>query len=91
MTENIPPATAAGGSGPNGVAAVSGPEQMQNRGIPYYEKLRRELRETIQKKRLMDKSMVCTCNFLLFLFFLTHSLIYSNPPLYDTQLQQLQQ
>ncbi|KKZ64333.1 chromatin modification-like protein EAF6 [[Emmonsia] crescens] len=57
MTENIPPATAAGGSGPNGVAAVSGPEQMQNRGIPYYEKLRRELRETIQKKRLMDKSM----------------------------------
>ncbi|KAB8229230.1 histone acetyltransferase subunit NuA4-domain-containing protein [Aspergillus alliaceus] len=28
-----------------------------NRGIPYYEKLRRELRDTLQKKRLMDKSM----------------------------------
>ncbi|OJD13937.1 hypothetical protein AJ78_05674 [Emergomyces pasteurianus Ep9510] len=57
MTENIPPTTAAGGSGPNGVPAGSGPEQIQSRGIPYYEKLRRELRETIQKKRLMDKSM----------------------------------
>lgn len=29
-----------------------------NRGLPYYEKLRRELRDTLQKKRLMDKSMV---------------------------------
>ncbi|KAJ5692612.1 hypothetical protein N7462_002035 [Penicillium macrosclerotiorum] len=28
-----------------------------SRGLPYYEKLRRELRDTIQKKRLMDKSM----------------------------------
>ncbi|GKZ34684.1 hypothetical protein AbraIFM66950_004998 [Aspergillus brasiliensis] len=28
-----------------------------NRGLPYYEKLRRELRDTLQKKRLMDKSM----------------------------------
>ncbi|KLJ06716.1 chromatin modification-like protein EAF6 [Blastomyces silverae] len=54
MTENIPPATAAGGKS---IPAGSGPEQMQNRGIPYYEKLRRELRETIQKKRLMDKNM----------------------------------
>jgi chromatin modification-related protein EAF6 len=31
----------------------------ENRGLPYYEKLRRELRDTLQKKRLMDKSMVC--------------------------------
>ncbi|EGE77280.1 chromatin modification-like protein EAF6, variant [Blastomyces dermatitidis ATCC 18188] len=54
MTENIPPATAAGGKS---IPAGSGPEQIQNRGIPYYEKLRRELRETIQKKRLMDKNM----------------------------------
>lgn len=30
-----------------------------NRGLPYYEKLRRELRDTLQRKRLMDKSMVC--------------------------------
>ena len=29
-----------------------------NRGLPYYEKLRRELRDTLQRKRLMDKSMV---------------------------------
>ncbi|KAJ5472619.1 hypothetical protein N7530_006620 [Penicillium desertorum] len=28
-----------------------------SRGLPYYEKLRRELRDTLQKKRLMDKSM----------------------------------
>ncbi|EER44651.1 conserved hypothetical protein [Histoplasma capsulatum H143] len=57
MTENIPPATTAGATGPNGVPATSGSEQVQSRGIPYYEKLRRELRETIQKKRLMDKNM----------------------------------
>jgi chromatin modification-related protein EAF6 len=29
-----------------------------SRGLPYYEKLRRELRDTLQRKRLMDKSMV---------------------------------
>lgn len=34
------------------------PDQRPNRGLPYYEKLRRELRDTIQKKRLMDKTMV---------------------------------
>ena len=28
------------------------------RGIPYYEKLKRDLRETLQKKRLLDKNMV---------------------------------
>ncbi|KAI9813103.1 MAG: hypothetical protein M1827_004323 [Pycnora praestabilis] len=27
------------------------------RGLPYYEKLRRDLRETLQKKRLLDKNM----------------------------------
>ncbi|KAL4813966.1 histone acetyltransferase subunit NuA4-domain-containing protein [Aspergillus spinulosporus] len=32
-------------------------DQRANRGLPYYEKLRRELRDTLQKKRLMDKSM----------------------------------
>ncbi|KAL4897661.1 histone acetyltransferase subunit NuA4-domain-containing protein [Aspergillus ambiguus] len=32
-------------------------DQAANRGLPYYEKLRRELRDTLQKKRLMDKSM----------------------------------
>lgn len=34
------------------------PDQRPNRGLPYYEKLRRELRDTISKKRLMDKTMV---------------------------------
>ncbi|RHZ71515.1 hypothetical protein CDV55_107836 [Aspergillus turcosus] len=29
----------------------------ENRGLPYYEKLRRDLRDALQKKRLMDKSM----------------------------------
>ncbi|KAL2829725.1 histone acetyltransferase subunit NuA4-domain-containing protein [Aspergillus cavernicola] len=33
------------------------PQDQRNRGLPYYEKLRRELRDTLQKKRLMDKSM----------------------------------
>lgn len=28
------------------------------RGVPYYEKLKRDLRETLQKKRLLDKNMV---------------------------------
>ncbi|KAL9121450.1 MAG: hypothetical protein Q9187_001987 [Circinaria calcarea] len=27
------------------------------RGVPYYEKLKRDLRETLQKKRLLDKNM----------------------------------
>ncbi|KAL1985290.1 hypothetical protein VTN96DRAFT_8089 [Rasamsonia emersonii] len=32
-------------------------DQNQNRGLPYYEKLRRDLRDSLQKKRMMDKSM----------------------------------
>lgn len=33
------------------------------RGMPYYEKLRRDLREALQKKRVIDASLVCvyTC------------------------------
>jgi len=45
MTENIPPTTQAANAD-------------ATRGIPYYEKLKRDLRETIQKKRLLDKNMV---------------------------------
>lgn len=53
MTENVPPApNNAGGTAANGAM-----DQTQNRGIPYYEKLRRDLRDALQKKRLMDKSM----------------------------------
>ncbi|PGH15632.1 hypothetical protein AJ79_02225 [Helicocarpus griseus UAMH5409] len=59
MAENVPPVTTAG---PNGTATPSAPagvsaEQMQSRGIPYYEKLRRELRDTLHRKRMMDKNM----------------------------------
>lgn len=48
-----PPATATAGA-PNAPAD----QNAANRGLPYYEKLRRELRDTLAKKRLMDKSMV---------------------------------
>ncbi|KAE8134234.1 histone acetyltransferase subunit NuA4-domain-containing protein [Aspergillus pseudotamarii] len=73
MTESAPPPsvpnTAATPAGPittnqstasnnnnssNGTASA---QTGANRGLPYYEKLRRELRDTLQKKRLMDKSM----------------------------------
>ena len=47
MAENIPPSA-------NGTSADA------TRGLPYYEKLKRDLRETIHKKRLIDKNMVKT-------------------------------
>ncbi|KAL9604813.1 MAG: hypothetical protein Q9219_000261 [cf. Caloplaca sp. 3 TL-2023] len=43
MSENIPP--------PTSTATDT------TRGIPYYEKLKRDLRETLQKKRTLDKNM----------------------------------
>lgn len=49
MTENIPPGSA-------GKAAVA--SESTARGLPYYEKLRRDLRDTLQKKRILDKNMV---------------------------------
>ncbi len=52
MTENLPPLNTNPGSTP------SNPHADSTRGMPYYEKLRRDLRETLQKKRLLDKSMV---------------------------------
>ncbi|KAF6240331.1 hypothetical protein HO173_001942 [Letharia columbiana] len=33
------------------------PPTDNTRGVPYYEKLKRDLRETLQKKRLLDKNM----------------------------------
>lgn len=60
MTENVPPTASTPASA--GAAVTAGPggadQNATNRGLPYYEKLRRELRDTLQKKRLMDKSMV---------------------------------
>lgn len=65
-TTTAPPATSGPGaagitaSAGAGAAAGGAGQQPPARGIPYYEKLRRELRDTLQKKRLLDKNMVCT-------------------------------
>jgi len=48
MAENVPPTSA---SKATAVASNS------DRGIPYYEKLRRDLRDTINKKRLLDRNL----------------------------------
>ena len=48
MAENIPP---------TGTAA--NPNADASRGMPYYNRLRSELRETINKKRILDKNLVC--------------------------------
>ncbi|KAL8243743.1 hypothetical protein R6Q59_010001 [Mikania micrantha] len=47
MAENVPP-----GSAGKSTAAADRP------GLPYYEKLRRDLRDTIQKKRVLDRNMI---------------------------------
>ncbi|KAJ5425693.1 hypothetical protein N7465_000763 [Penicillium sp. CMV-2018d] len=58
------PATATTGAAAPTAGATAGvpnapaDQNAASRGLPYYEKLRRELRDTLQKKRLMDKSMV---------------------------------
>ena len=52
MAENVPP-----GSATKPAATSDG------RGIPYYEKLRRDLRDTLQKKRALDKAMVYNISF----------------------------
>ena len=49
MAENIPPISAN--------AAHSSSSTDQIRGLPYYEKLKKDLRETLQKKRVLDKSI----------------------------------
>nr|KMM69611.1 hypothetical protein CPAG_05926 [Coccidioides posadasii RMSCC 3488] len=58
MTENVPPSTAP--SAP-GTTAATGPgaagQAPPTRGVPYYEKLRKELRDTLQKKRLLDRNL----------------------------------
>ncbi|KZF25921.1 NuA4-domain-containing protein [Xylona heveae TC161] len=52
MAENLVPSTTAAG-----VDSLPHPAADSTRGLPYYEKLRRDLRETLQKKRLLDKNM----------------------------------
>ncbi|KAJ5801252.1 uncharacterized protein N7518_003320 [Penicillium psychrosexuale] len=66
MADTAPAPTAAsattGVAAPTAGATAGAPnapadQNAASRGLPYYEKLRRELRDTLQKKRLMDKSM----------------------------------
>ncbi|KAL1609230.1 hypothetical protein SLS59_001594 [Nothophoma quercina] len=45
MTENAPPGSANAAS------------DAASRGMPYYERLRRDLRESLQKKRILDNSL----------------------------------
>lgn len=47
MAENAPPAS--GNSASNDAS----------RGMPYYERLRRDLRESLNKKRMIDTQLVC--------------------------------
>lgn len=47
MAENVPP-----GSAHKPTASADRP------GLPYYEKLRRDLRDTLQRKRLLDRNLV---------------------------------
>lgn len=51
MSENIPPPH------PTTTLTTTTTTDSTTRGIPYYEKLKRDLRETLQKKRLLDKNM----------------------------------
>jgi chromatin modification-related protein EAF6 len=48
MTENAPPGSANTAS------------DAASRGMPYYERLRRDLRESLQKKRILDNNLVRT-------------------------------
>lgn len=51
------PAAPAGGA-TAGAQNTPADQNAASRGLPYYEKLRRELRDTIAHKRAMDRSMV---------------------------------
>ncbi|KAJ5572759.1 hypothetical protein N7450_009743 [Penicillium hetheringtonii] len=54
-TTNAPAAPVNGATA--GASNAPSDQNANSRGLPYYEKLRRDLRDTIAKKRLMDKSM----------------------------------
>jgi hypothetical protein len=49
MAENAPSAAA-------GAVATDASRS----GMPYYERLRRDLRESLQKKRMIDNNLVCS-------------------------------
>ena len=48
MTENAPP------------GITNAASDAASRGMPYYERLRRDLRESLQKKRILDNNLVGT-------------------------------
>ncbi len=58
-------AAVAGGSTSTANANANANAEASKGGIPYYEKLRRDLRETLQKKRALDKTLVCIYIFYL--------------------------
>lgn len=49
MTENVPPASA---------GKSTAKDDAGSRGLPYYEKLRRDLRDTLNRKRALDRNLV---------------------------------
>ena len=51
MSENAPP-------GPGGAPTAVNSSTDVSRGVPYYEKIRRDLKDTIQKKRILDQNLV---------------------------------
>ena len=51
MAENIPPNTSTTTTKPPPTPSTN------DRGVPYYEKLRRDLRDTLTKKRLLDRNL----------------------------------
>jgi hypothetical protein len=51
MSENAPP-------GPGGASVNANSSADVSRGLPYYEKIRRDLKDTIQKKRILDQNLV---------------------------------
>ncbi|KAI9835175.1 MAG: hypothetical protein M1819_002545 [Sarea resinae] len=57
MAENIGPGAPNAATAASALASTN-PNSDATRGLPYYEKLRRDLRETLQKKRLLDKNLV---------------------------------
>lgn len=50
MAENVPPTH-------NSSTKLASAPSANDRGLPYYEKLRRDLRDTITKKRLLDRNL----------------------------------
>lgn len=57
-SSSLPLIVSQGKDSPYLTMAENVPPPDNTRGVPYYEKLKRDLRDTLQKKRLLDKNMV---------------------------------